>query len=144
MVKKTQQPIAVLDRRDEKKLKEWLKHNKQAKTVTRDLASAYAKALEEELPDIMQIADRFHLHQNLLEAVKKALNQTIPATIKIPAAFETNEHCPMENDETLKKQNVTVSLPRFTKKQQLIQQIQTFLNQGCSQREVARRMGISR
>lgn len=100
---KTHQPIAVLDGRDGKTLKEWLTHNKQVKTVTRDRASAYAKVLSEELPDVMQIADRFHLHQNLLEAIKKALNQAIPAMIKIPSASETNDHCPTENDESLKK-----------------------------------------
>ena len=77
-------PVAVLDGRDGKSLREWLKQNKHVKTVTRDRASAYAKAISEELPDAMQIADRFHLHQNLLEAIKKALNKEIPATIKIP------------------------------------------------------------
>ena len=32
----------------------------------------------------MQIADRFHLHQNLLEAVQNALKSVVPADIKIP------------------------------------------------------------
>lgn len=54
--------------------------NKQVKTVTRDRASAYAKAVEEILPDCMQIADRFHLHQNLMEAVNKILSREVPAT----------------------------------------------------------------
>ena len=57
--------------------------NPHIKTVTRDRASAYAKVLSEVLPDVMQIADRFHLHQNLLTAVKKALNHSVPASIKI-------------------------------------------------------------
>ena len=52
--------------------------------VTRDRASAYAKVISEELPDAMQVADRFHLHQNLLETIKKALNHELPATISIP------------------------------------------------------------
>lgn len=51
-------------------------------------ASAYARVIAEELPDAMQVADRFHLHQNLLEAIKKALNKEIPATITIPHAGE--------------------------------------------------------
>ena len=34
----------------------------------------------------MQIADRFHLHQNLLKAIKEALNAELPATIMIPNA----------------------------------------------------------
>ena len=31
----------------------------------------------------MQIADRFHLHENLLQAIKKALYKEIPSSIKI-------------------------------------------------------------
>ena len=42
------------------------------------------KVISEELPDAMQVADRFHLHQNLLEAIKKALNHELPATVSIP------------------------------------------------------------
>jgi transposase len=73
-----------LDGRDGKTLREWLKNNKHIKIITRDRASAYAKAIAEELPDAMQIADRFHLHQNLLEAITKAIGREIPATIAIP------------------------------------------------------------
>ena len=77
-------PVAVLEGRDGSALKAWLTQNKQVTTVTRDRASAYAKAVEEILPDCMQIADRFHLHQNLLEAVKNVINSTVPVDIKIP------------------------------------------------------------
>lgn len=79
----THKPVAILDGRDGSSLKEWLKKNKQVKTVTRDRASAYAKAVEEILPDCMQIADRFHLHQNLMDAVNKILSREIPATTAI-------------------------------------------------------------
>lgn len=37
----------------------------------------------------MQVADRFHLHQNLLEAIKKALNHEVPATVNIPHAEQS-------------------------------------------------------
>lgn len=80
---KTHNPIAILDGRDGSTLSSWLKNNKHIKIVTRDRASAYAKVIEQELPGAMQIADRFHIHQNLLEAIKKALNREIPSSIKI-------------------------------------------------------------
>lgn len=47
------------------------------------------KVISEELPDAMQVADRFHLHQNLLEAIKKALNHEVPATVNIPHAEQS-------------------------------------------------------
>lgn len=81
---KTHKPIAILQGRDGNTLKEWLSRNKHVKTVTRDRASAYSSAIQEILPDAMQVADRFHLHQNLLEAVKDAVNSVIPVDIKIP------------------------------------------------------------
>ena len=94
----THNPITLLDGRDGDALRKWLKNNKHIKVITRDRASAYAKVIAEELPDAMQVADRFHLHQNLLETIKKALNHELPATIKIPHNDETEE-----NHETGKK-----------------------------------------
>lgn len=49
----------------------------------------------------MQIADRFHLHQNLLEAVRGALNGNIPATVKIPVNTEGFDD--ESEDEAVKK-----------------------------------------
>ncbi len=83
------EPIALLDGRNGDTLRDWLRNNKHIKVVTRDRASAYAKVISEELPDAMQIADRFHLHQNLLEAIKKALNHEVPATVNIPHAEQS-------------------------------------------------------
>ena len=85
----THTPVAILEGRDENTLKAWLEQNKHVTTITRDRASAYARAIEEVLPDVMQIADRFHLHQNLLEAVNKILGREVAATTAIPHAKET-------------------------------------------------------
>jgi len=69
-------PIALLPGRDGKALKEWLARNKQVKLVTRDRAGSYAAAISEVLPNATQVADRFHLYQNLLLAViDPAINQ---------------------------------------------------------------------
>lgn len=73
----------MLDGRDGESLREWLRKNKQVKKITRDRAGAYAKAISDELPEAMQIADRFHLHQNLLKAVKEALRHELPNKIVI-------------------------------------------------------------
>lgn len=83
----THTPVAILDGRDGRALKEWLSQNKHVKTITRDRASAYATAIQEVLPDAIQIADRFHLHQNLLEAVKNTVNAVVPVDVKIPADY---------------------------------------------------------
>lgn len=61
-----------------------MKNKKHIRTITRDRATSYAKVIEEELPDAIQIADRFHLYQNLLETIQKCLNKEIKASICIP------------------------------------------------------------
>jgi len=84
----THKPVAILDGRDGETLKSWLRNNQHVKAVTRDRATAYAAAIQEVLPDAMQVADRFHLHQNLLEVIQKSLNSQIPVSIKIPKMLE--------------------------------------------------------
>lgn len=84
----THRPIEILNGRDGEELRKWLQNNKQVKRVARDRASAYAKAISDVLPDAMQVADRFHLHQNLLDAVKEALRTELPNQIKIETPQE--------------------------------------------------------
>lgn len=101
----THAPVAVLEGRDGSSLREWLKNNKHVKVVTRDRASAYAKAIAEELPNAMQIADRFHLHQNLLKAIKDAINREIPSKIEIINAPIEETDVPVElSTDTLKQE----------------------------------------
>lgn len=88
---RTHKAIDLLDGRDGSTLKEWLKQNKQVKIVTRDRASAYAAAIQEVLPDALQIADRFHLHQNLMEAIKKVLAQELPDKIRISNGVDSGK-----------------------------------------------------
>lgn len=75
--------IALLDGRDGETLKEWLKTHKKIKKIARDRATAYANAINEVLPDCVQIADRFHLFQNLIDRFKEIFKVEIPENIYI-------------------------------------------------------------
>ena len=101
---RTHKPIDLLDGRDGKALKEWLKENQQVKIVTRDRASVYAAAISEVLPQAMQIADRFHLHQNLLEAIRSVTSQQIPSKVKIIQKPEEKTAKPARKTVLKKKQ----------------------------------------
>ena len=98
---RTPNTIAILNGRDGKTLSTLLKGNKHIRVITRDRASAYAKVIEQELPSAMQIADRFHIHQNLLQAIKKALNKEIPSSIKIENSSQTSIN-PQDNKPSKK------------------------------------------
>ena len=75
--------IALLDGRDADTVKEWLKKHKKIKTVARDRASAYATAINEILPECMQVADRFHLFENLIKYLKDIFYAEMPEKIFI-------------------------------------------------------------
>ena len=75
---KTHHLLALLEGRDGELLKEWLKNHKKVRIVARDRASAYASAISEILPECMQVADRFHLLQNLVERLKEVFRDELP------------------------------------------------------------------
>ena len=92
----THKPVALLNGRDGVELTKWLEQNKHVKIVTRDRAGSYAKAIKEALPDAIQVADRFHLHHNLLQAVKDAIGRILPEKVEI-----TNTSVVTENSTAL-------------------------------------------
>ena len=75
--------VALLEGRDADTLKTWLKTHTKIKTIARDRASAYAKAVSEILPDCMQVADRFHLIANLIDKMREIFKEDIPAELFI-------------------------------------------------------------
>ena len=75
--------IALLEGRDAETLKEWLKNHQKVRLVARDRASAYATAISAVLPECVQVADRFHLLQNLLEHLKDIFKADMPAVVYI-------------------------------------------------------------
>ena len=75
--------IALLEGRDAETLMEWLKNHPKIRLVARDRASAYAAAINAVLPDCVQVADRFHLLQNLLEYLKDIFKAEMPSSIYI-------------------------------------------------------------
>ena len=62
--------IALLEGREKEDIIPWLKNHSKIIIVARDRASAYAEAISEVLPNAIQIADRFHLFENLIKYLK--------------------------------------------------------------------------
>ena len=75
--------VTLLDGRDAKEFEEWLKQHPKIKTIARDRASAYATAINKVLPDCIQVADRFHLFDNLIKHLKDIFYDKMPNKIFI-------------------------------------------------------------
>jgi len=65
--------IDLLPDRKAETAKAWMKAHPEIKLVSRDRGGDYAAAAREGAPQAIQIADRFHLYKNLVEAVELML-----------------------------------------------------------------------
>ena len=64
-------PIDVLEDRLAETVAAWLQAHPEVTIVARDRAEAYASGIRQGAPDATQVADRFHLFQNLAEALQE-------------------------------------------------------------------------
>ena len=79
--------LAIVDGRDGSELIKWLDEHKNVRLICRDRGSAYSSAIdkwaEEHKVDVTEIADRFHLIQNMIEHLKAHCASSLPLNFGI-------------------------------------------------------------
>jgi len=141
-------PVALLPGREADTLATWLREHPGVEVISRDRAGAYAKGARNGAPGAVQVADRFHLLQNLaetLEVVFTAHAKDLRAAEQGCREAGTAEHgtVPIPPPEPQAKARV-LAVARREPRLAAYKRVWELHGQGYSGQAIARHLGISR
>nr|WP_277350206.1 ISL3 family transposase [Nonomuraea sp. FMUSA5-5] len=133
----TRRVVDMIDGRDGDSLAAWLREHSLPEVICRDRAGGYADGARQGAPDAVQVADRFHLWQNLGQAVEKnvaTVRHDLAAVLAAAAAATcTAEPPPVMHHRELK---VVTRLRRHHAA------VHELLKQGLSKAAIGRELGL--
>ena len=132
--------IDLLPDRQAETLADWLREHPGVEIVTRDRSTVYASAVSEGAPEAEQVADRFHLLQNLTDATAQVMKQH---TSDIKTALEEKQ--PDESEDPDEKQALLVKITEADKRRmERVQEVHRLHELGQYKQEIAQQLNISR
>jgi len=145
------QPVELLPDRETSTLANWLKAHPGVEIVTRDRSKAYESGIRQGAPAAIQVADRFHLLQNLAETLDQALgahSQTLKVLAAGSSLSSTTSHDGTEVVRVLPPQLSTKEQHRAEQRRARrlanFQQVWELYEQGWSAPAIAHQVGIGR
>lgn len=137
-------PIDLLPDREAETFAVWLRAHPGVKIISRDRGGAYAQGARLGAPDAIQVADRFHLLQNLRDALerfflrhRRVLRSLAPPPAHAQREVEALVLTRLSPQEEASRQREERFRERF-------EQVQDLANKRVAPTEIAKRLGVSR
>jgi transposase len=127
-------PVDMFDGRDGDSLAAWLRQHPQVEVICRDRAGGYGEGARTGAPQAVQVADRFHLWQNLGQAVEKTVNAH-RSQLVAPAPPPADDTMPAEVQPLPEKKIVTRLREHHTAVHELAAQ-------GLNKSAIGRKLGL--
>ena len=145
------QPVALLHDREANTLATWLRGHPEITVIARDRLKAYQDGARAGAPQATQVADRFHLLQNLAEALDQVFSAHGPA---LKAVSDARNRTPITQPDGRTAMPVPPSTPtpqaqiraaqRRARRLATYTQVWTLHHQGWLPRLIAQHLGIGR
>ena len=128
---------------------DWLRAHPEVEMISRDRSGLYAQGGREGAPQARQIADRFHLFQNLRESIEAQLSRVDRPTgcALLPSSKDEDESAativsnPRGQSDVAKHRKLTRQAQRRSR-QAIYDQIRTLRDAGTSIRDIAKETGF--
>ena len=130
--------LDLLPDRDAASAAAWLARYPSIEIVSRDRGGEYAEAARMGAPQALQVADRFHLSQNLHEAIDQAIRRCYPTIHRLlgpTQAVLLGEDLPLKRDDAAKAATQKRRMARY-------EQVKVLHEQGYSLAQIAAYLGM--
>ena len=128
--------VDILDDRSVESAAKWLRNHPSVEVVSRDRCGLYAQAVREGAPQAQQVADRFHLIQNLRSAIEEQMNLSGRATGRAILSEDA-----IVDAATHRRR---ARLAHRQSRQEMLEMLHALRQEGLSYSEIARRTGYER
>lgn len=128
--------VDILEDRNVESCTEWLRRHPETEIVSRDRCGLYAQAARQGAPQALQVADRFHLVQNLRMAIEEQMNMHGRATGRALLSDADN----ISTDFHLQRSR----LAHRKSREEIFATIHALRDQGLSCSEIERQTGFRR
>ena len=140
----THRPVALLPDRTAETLAAWLKEHPGIEILSRDRSKSYKRGMSEGAPAAIQVADRFHLLQNLEETLEKAFQGKAPAIKVVEASQLQSAGIPLPE---LPKPKNSHGQRREAKRAQRLEnyhQVHALRKEGYTIKDIAHHLGMGK